>query len=115
MALDATILAIFGEPPAGTDLSDEVTTPYNIVSIVFFTLASLSVALRFYVRMNNNTVDKDDYMVVAGLVSWMSSRSDLRASTNTSCQQFSSAALVATTILGPNEPPHRTNMYQCRD
>lgn len=69
MAIDAGIEAIFGQPPAGTDLTEQATIGYNVASITFFVVATLSVALRFYVRVKNNTLGRDDYLVVAGLVS----------------------------------------------
>ncbi|ROV87172.1 hypothetical protein VMCG_10663 [Cytospora schulzeri] len=79
MAVDAKILAIFGPPPAGTDLSADSTPSSNAACTVFFVIAALCVALRFYVRMGNDTVGRDDYTMLAGLIS--------------------SAALLATTIL----------------
>ncbi|ROV98635.1 hypothetical protein VSDG_04342 [Cytospora chrysosperma] len=79
MAIDAGILAIFGEPPAGMDLTAETLTSSNAACATFFVLATLSVALRFWVRLRNDTLGRDDWTMAAGLVT--------------------SSALLATTIL----------------
>lgn len=71
MAVDPAIAAIFGQPPAGIDLSSQSVTSSNAASTVFFVVAALCVALRFYVRVRNDTVGRDDYTIVAGFVRWM--------------------------------------------
>lgn len=70
MALDAAVVAIFGEPPAGTDLSASAVTSSNAACTTFFVVASLCVALRFYVRIRGDAVGRDDYAIISGLVSW---------------------------------------------
>lgn len=65
MALD------FGEPPAGTDLSADNFSMYNIVSCIFFSMGVLSVALRFYVRFvlsSGGGLGSDDYTIILALV-----------------------------------------------
>lgn len=69
MALDSTIVAIFGQPPAGIDLSESSTKANNTVSVVFFVVACLCVALRFYIRIDKKTLGNDDYTIVFALVS----------------------------------------------
>lgn len=76
MAIDAGILAIFGEPPAGMDLTAETLTSSNAACATFFVLATLSVALRFWVRLRNDTLGRDDWTMAAGLVSWIKANTE---------------------------------------
>ncbi|ROW13325.1 hypothetical protein VPNG_05533 [Cytospora leucostoma] len=69
MALDSAIVAIFGQPPENIDLSEQSTTANNTVSVTFFVVACLCVALRFYIRIGKKTVGIDDYTVIVGLIS----------------------------------------------
>ncbi|CAI0645317.1 unnamed protein product [Colletotrichum noveboracense] len=50
MTVDPNIVAIFGEPPAGLDLDEQIVTSYNVAVCIVLGLAAASVALRFYVR-----------------------------------------------------------------
>lgn len=69
MALDATILAIFGEPPDGIDLDEQIVTAYNIVVIVALVVAAIFVGLRFYVRnMKGSNLWWDDWTIVFSVV-----------------------------------------------
>lgn len=68
--IDATIEAVFGAPPDGTDLTESTVTTYDVVSCVVLGLAAASVALRFYVRTMNgkNNLAIDDWTILIGLV-----------------------------------------------
>jgi hypothetical protein len=71
--IDPIILAAFGPPPEGIDLSVSLMLKYDIVTCIVLGLAAACVALRFYVRTKHNTQMKnlglDDYSIVVALVS----------------------------------------------
>jgi hypothetical protein len=68
--LDPVILAVFGSPPDGTDLSEEQYVGYDVVSCVVLGLAAAAVALRFWVRMSNRaSLAMDDWTILIALVS----------------------------------------------
>ncbi|KAK7936586.1 uncharacterized protein PG986_015024 [Apiospora aurea] len=66
--VDPIIEAIYGPPPPGLDLNDDNYFIYNVVAIVFFILAVLSVILRAYVRMTRGAgLAMDDYTIVGAI------------------------------------------------
>ncbi|KAF7518898.1 hypothetical protein G7054_g13304 [Neopestalotiopsis clavispora] len=67
--LDPVILAVFGSPPDGTDLSEEQYVGYDVVSCVVLGLAAAAVALRFWVRMSNRaSLAMDDWTILIALI-----------------------------------------------
>lgn len=117
--LDPVILAVFGSPPDGTDLSEEQYVGYDVVSCVVLGLAAAAVALRFWVRMSNRaSLAMDDWTILIALVSltdeiqtptfrfpWFrvfcfsEKGKNERFLTRSSPQMFT-GALVATTVIG---------------
>ncbi|KAK8061226.1 hypothetical protein PG997_015447 [Apiospora hydei] len=66
--VDPIIEAVYGPPPPGLDLNDDNYFIYNIVAIVFFIVAVLSVILRAYVRMTRGAgLAMDDYTIVGAI------------------------------------------------
>ncbi|KAI5467618.1 hypothetical protein BGZ63DRAFT_371683 [Mariannaea sp. PMI_226] len=80
MAIDPHMAAIFGPPPAGLDLDEQISTPYNVVVCVTFGIAIAIVALRFFVRKwKGSDLWYDDWAIA--------------------CSTIFTSATVATTIL----------------
>ncbi|KAF4980833.1 hypothetical protein FZEAL_3249 [Fusarium zealandicum] len=80
MAVDPKVVKIFGPPPEGLDLQNNVITTYNVVVCLVLGIAIAVVGLRFYVRnMKSVQVEMDDWAVLISL--------------------FCSGATVAMTIL----------------
>lgn len=68
--LDPVILAVFGNPPDGTDLGEEQYVGYDVVSCVVLGLAAAAVGLRFYVRLSHMAkLAIDDWTILIALVS----------------------------------------------
>lgn len=71
MTVDPNIVAIFGEPPAGLDLDEQIVTSYNVAVCIVLGLAAASVALRFYVRcVKGSKLWYDDWAIFLSVVSW---------------------------------------------
>ncbi|TDZ34303.1 hypothetical protein C8035_v010761 [Colletotrichum spinosum] len=69
MALDPSIIAIFGEVPAGVDLGEHKVIGYNASVCVVLGLAAISVALRFYVRsIKGAKIWHDDYVILISVI-----------------------------------------------
>ncbi|KAF6830169.1 integral membrane protein pth11-like protein [Colletotrichum musicola] len=69
MALDPTIVSIFGEPPAGLDLEETIVVSYNVAVCVVLGLAAASVTLRFYVRsIKGAKLWWDDYTILLSVL-----------------------------------------------
>ncbi|KAI4600166.1 hypothetical protein KJ359_001268 [Pestalotiopsis sp. 9143b] len=67
--LDPVILAVFGNPPDGTDLGEEQYVGYDVVSCVVLGLAAAAVALRFYVRLSHMAkLAIDDWTILIALM-----------------------------------------------
>ncbi|GJC88835.1 hypothetical protein ColLi_11673 [Colletotrichum liriopes] len=65
MTTDPSIAAIFGEPPSGTKLDEQLVVSSNIAVCVVLGLSAASVALRFYVRsMKGAKLWYDDYAIL---------------------------------------------------
>lgn len=60
----------FGEPPPGTDLSDNHRGRNDAALITTYALAGIAVSLRFYTRsrVQQVTLAADDWMILAALV-----------------------------------------------
>lgn len=70
MATDPIVLAIFGPPPDGIDLSETYTPIANGLVITLTCIAGLSVLLRFSARyLQEAGVEADDYLILFSLVS----------------------------------------------
>ncbi|KAK8021971.1 hypothetical protein PG993_012738 [Apiospora rasikravindrae] len=66
--IDPIIAAVYGQPPPDLDLDADNYFIYNIVAIVFFVLAVISVVLRVYVRMTRGArLAMDDYTIVGAI------------------------------------------------
>ncbi|KAK7425719.1 hypothetical protein QQZ08_007818 [Neonectria magnoliae] len=69
MAVDSAILAIFGPPPDGLDLKEELVTAYNIVVCVTLGIVTTFVALRFWVRQfKGSKLWYDDWAIVFAII-----------------------------------------------
>ncbi|KAK6199038.1 hypothetical protein LQW54_010166 [Pestalotiopsis sp. IQ-011] len=67
--LDPVILAVFGNPPDGTDLGEEQYVGYDVVSCVVLGLAAAAVGLRFYVRLSHMAkLAIDDWTILIALM-----------------------------------------------
>ncbi|KAF2087454.1 hypothetical protein K490DRAFT_73821 [Saccharata proteae CBS 121410] len=67
MTIDPVILANFGEPPDGVDLSESKVHCDNIVVVVILILAVLSVVLRMIARgVQKSGLEFDDYLILGG-------------------------------------------------
>lgn len=69
MALDAAITAVFGEPPAGLDLTDNTTSRDDATVITMAILAVLAVAGRMWARhIKAAPLWVDDWLIFVALV-----------------------------------------------
>ncbi|KAI9923726.1 hypothetical protein ASPWEDRAFT_120507 [Aspergillus wentii DTO 134E9] len=66
-----SINAVFGSPPSGIDLSDNLTPRNNATVIAVYILAVCLVALRFVARIKaqGSTIATDDWLIVGAVVS----------------------------------------------
>lgn len=105
MALDPTIVSVFGEPPAGLDLEESIVVGYNVAVCVVLGLAAASVALRFYVRsIKGAKLWWDDYTILLSVVSACltvsGNRHTSKLTENVFRFQLLCGAPVVNTILG---------------
>lgn len=69
MTSDPRIVALFGEPPAGTNLNDSQVHINDGAVIAMLVLAAVAVLLRFVARFSlRNPLMADDWLVIAALV-----------------------------------------------
>lgn len=66
-----SINAVFGSPPSGIDLSDNLTPRNNATVIAVYILAVCLVALRFVARIKaqGSTIATDDWLIVGAVIS----------------------------------------------
>lgn len=68
-AVDPTIIALYGEPPAGLDLDADPRAGNDAAVGALLLVATIALVLRLVCRrMNNNGFQSDDFSMVAALV-----------------------------------------------
>ncbi|RYP70557.1 hypothetical protein DL771_005376 [Monosporascus sp. 5C6A] len=69
MEIDPIILAAFGPPPEGMDLTEDQSQANNIAVVVCLALAAVALVLRIWARnLQNFGVKADDYLIMVALV-----------------------------------------------
>ena len=69
MEVDPIVLAVFGPPPEGMDLTEDQSVANTVASVVCLFLAIVAMGLRLWARsIQNFGIKADDWLIIVALV-----------------------------------------------